>query len=1004
MGQKHLENPMNPMAMVLALLTTVGAAGILSGGRPRRVAEQEDEGAGTTDGTAGDGGTNTDGGMAPGDTPPPRAPAPPQTPIFREPVFAPTPPVQTGGDGSDGGSVAPTPLTGEPVAVITGRLTTLAPAGDDIASIRIVGQPEHGHVSVNPDNTLALVLTQTQATGSMSFSYEVTHTNGSTSMQTTKLDVSPGPQAAGWGTSENHYMLAVDANDRVIVEHGENHRKVFISNSDEALSLADIAEREGLAVRDITRNWLAARPHYGGSEDMALAPDAGMLAWSAANPRGIKSSNWLLFERGYTYGSGVDNLVKAFGESELHPLYVGAYGEGEKPLLTEQQRMPAGNHNNVVIRDLHVTGGFKVFDGKNIILEDMTFTGKEVTIEAFTQTNGVTIRNSSFYDIYREEPATPTDTEWFAHINRVSGLYMDDAKGVLLEGNFFDHNGWAPDYKVDGSLDGGQPPSMFSHNVYLQYTLDDVTFRDTISMRAASYGVQVRSGGFLEDNVFLDNNAAFSFLGGMFGGRGPTGTYSLATDNLVTSAAFRMAPQQGAFDWGFTSTGFLNSVVDNIVAHSADPNNPAELAAKGIHGEQKFNANDFYDDTIVWNWGNERSWGADQNVEGLDTAILNQTTIQIFTSQLLGKPDATIGDLANVLRAQAHGQLDMMVDADLILRFFQSGFGIAPDVRVEAGLLRFIPNDLGEGVRWDNRLNWSTQDLPGFAGLDSVDLGGNKVVFGGTVKVDELEFGSNGGLNVLHGKLTVEGGMETGAQGATLDIGEAGQVWTEGGRGTSKLDIDVTGGRFANTGDFRMHSDLTASGGQTLLGVDGATFAVTNGSRIEVVGGNAKVGFDGETGGMSILGLGREGTLAFTAKDGKLGTIEEFRSGAFEGDPNVLSGVDLGGGNLKIDLADLADISGSFSLLDVDELIGALKSPVITGLGARNAELVIDYANDSIALNLSAGSGSVSVSTVGNEGMFDAAEAALWNALTSGRGSYDTALPAEDDEEFLAVA
>jgi hypothetical protein len=322
-----------------------------------------------------------------------------------------------------------------------------------------------------------------------------------------------------------------------------------------------------------------------------------------------------------------------------------------------------------------------------------------------------------------------------------------------------------------------------------------------------------------------------------------------------------------------------------------------------LGGKSNIRDGNLYDDTIHYNWG------TNEGVEGLDTGVLNQTTIQLFTAQLLGKPTATIEDLANVLRAQAAGQLDDVVDADLIIRFFQSGFGIAPDVRMEAGLLRFIPNDLGEGVRWDNRMNWSTQDLPGFAGLDSVDLGGNDVVFGGNVTIDELEFGPNGALHVLHGKLTVSGGLETGSEAATLDVGKAGQLWTEGGRGTGTLDIDVTGGRFANTGNFRMDSDLTASGGQTLLGVDGARYAVTNGSRLEVEG-DAMVGFDGAANGQSILGLGREGTLAFTAKDGKLGTIEEFRSGAFGDDPAVMSGADLGGGRLEIDLTELVDAVG----------------------------------------------------------------------------------------------
>ena len=338
------------------------------------------------------------------------------------------------------------------------------------------------------------------------------------------------------------------------------------------------------------------------------------------------------------------------------------------------------------------------------------------------------------------------------------------------------------------------------------------------------------------------------------------------------------------------------------------------------------------------------------------------------------------------------------------MRFFQEGFGIAPDIRTEDGMLRFIPNELGDGVRWDNRLNWSSDDLPGSVAGDSVDLGGNKVVYGGTTTIDELEFGPNGGLQLEHGKLTVTGGLEVGAEGATLDVNGAGQIWTEGASGNGLLDIDVTGGRFANTGRFQVDSDLTATGGQTILASDGATYAVTNGSRLEVDGDGGKVGFDGNQGGHAILGLGKEGTLAYSVEDGKLGSIEEFRSGALGDATNVKSGADLGGGTLEIDLTGLAGGQTEFTLLDVDELIGIFGSANVTGLGGRDAEITFDYEADAVNLKLVAGSGAVRMSTVGAQDAVTTGDEALWSALTAGQGTYDEALPAEDDEDFVFAA
>ncbi|WP_163277909.1 hypothetical protein, partial [Klebsiella aerogenes] len=80
--------------------------------------------------------------------------------------------------------------------------------------------------------------------------------------------------------------------------------------------------------------------------------------------------------------------------------------------------------------------------------------------------------------------------------------------------------------------------------------------------------------------------------------------------------------------------------------------------------------------------------------------------------------------------------------------------------------------------RWDNRLNWSTGDLPGTQDGDSVDLGGNRVLFvAETVTVDDFIFGDFGQLKITSGKLTIDHDIATSATGNLLQIGNAGQVW-----------------------------------------------------------------------------------------------------------------------------------------------------------------------------------------------------------------------------------
>ena len=79
---------------------------------------------------------------------------------------------------------------------------------------------------------------------------------------------------------------------------------------------------------------------------------------------------------------------------------------------------------------------------------------------------------------------------------------------------------------------GGQPPGVFSHNVYIDWNNTDVTFRDNISMRAANNGVMIRSGGFLQDNVVMDANSAIVISGGEFEGTGMVGNFTLASGNV----------------------------------------------------------------------------------------------------------------------------------------------------------------------------------------------------------------------------------------------------------------------------------------------------------------------------------------------------------------------------------------------------------------------------------------------------------------------------------------
>ncbi len=184
-----------------------------------------------------------------------------------------------------------------------------------------------------------------------------------------------------------------------------------------------------------------------------------------------------------------------------------------------------------------------------------------------------------------------------------------------------------------------------------------------------------------------------------------------------------------------------------------------------------------------------------------------------------------------------------------------------------------------------------------------------------------------------------------------------------------ELTLNVTGGRFANTGDMSGNTQTTISDGQAILATDGANYDIEAGSELHIDGSDGRVGFDGATGDTAVLRLSEDGTLSFSADSDGIAGIEEFRSGAFGDSPDVASGANLGLGALKLDLSGLAGTTGSFRLISVDEMIGEFSDIEIIGLaGNRNAELVVDYETDMLTLNVTGGgNGRVDLSQIGEE-------------------------------------
>lgn len=110
--------------------------------------------------------------------------------------------------------------------------------------------------------------------------------------------------------------------------------------------------------------------------------------------------------------------------------------------------------------------------------------------------------------------------------------------------------------------------------------------------------------------------------------------------------------------------------------------------------------------------------------------------------------------------------------------------------------------------------------------------------------------------------------------------------------------------------------------------------------------------------------------LEFTATSDGISTIGEFRSGAFGDAPAIGSGIDLGGASLTVNLTDPTALD-ALILMDVDEVVGRFEDVSVQGLGDRDASVVINYKSDMVSVQLSSGTGQVSMSEIGTQDMID---------------------------------
>lgn len=673
-----------------------------------------------------------------------------------------------------------------------------------------------------------------------------------------QINVSRLMQWRGHPLGDN-YWLPTDENERFVFEPGQRHRKIYVSGApigsaipamDQTAIAAhwNAANGTSLAASSITGAWLRDHPEYGGSPALPLSMSAYNLLFSTLYGGNKPSrSDWILHERGYTYTRGSTNNGYVRGEDELHPLVFGSYGTGPRPKWSGGLNWNDPGWRYVAFLDI---------DGKAaifrhcfyIICENSIFgySGSESQIadSNYVTYNGVTINNTA--------PApVPGSTSFWKAREAIVGLYSSGSYGAYVRNCGLDHNGWGDGYDFNRSMALPRSPNSLAHNGYFTTNTIGTEWKNNLITRGASCGLQNRAGGQYEGNVFLDNNLQTSVSAGDETLPIASGQFTNFFDNIAMSAGHKDVNENaGALANGFNNFGYDKSHVGCVLAHKADPDNPAEIAAKTENGKGAGNADlrvQRYNDSQVYRW-NETDW----EVAGLDPAVLDQTTAQRYTAQLLGQPTATIDDLVQHVTQEEVWTGAVVQD---MVRWVKGRFGrpLPNPARGPENAI-FRADGRLDGFRWDTRYNWSTGDQPGVNPLDTADLDGHDVVFGNETRTVAALKSRGGTLDVVSGRLTAS--ALTDALDAT--VRRCGQLRIAAT--TQPVKVAAESGRVALTGAVS-NLDLAVRGkAQALLGPNAA---VPSGKKLTISGQRAMAGWDGT--GSATLTIASGGTLEFVA-------------------------------------------------------------------------------------------------------------------------------------------
>lgn len=863
--------------------------------------------------------------------------------------------------------------------VIAMRQLTFDPSElGEVEAVEIISQPSTGRVVAMDNGKINVSLEGSgDVTGTTNFTFRATQGGGTQDCVVT-VNIQKSWNARGWEDGSHYHLPEDPATNLWLPLKEEGYEDWYVSELN-GYTASEIDTELALTPGTVDASYLRSNyPVWG--DDPARPVDITLAnAIDSQKPDQGNALTWHL-ERGGDYTT-LNERFGNTGKSAIYPVIVTAYGTGDRPLIPPRDYTSYKYSFSVLTHLALPAGRMTTIDSSDCLAHiDLRINQPDDDGFNIQGIYGYTQRFCGVFDTWQNEPASGA-TDWLDFAaNRSSGIFMSNVTGAYIDQNVYDRNGWNPTYLADASYNSGTngvPPSNRSHNMYLQYSNKDVTLKENLVSRAASQGIQFRTGGYEIGNICFANPINHTNQGKLSSGEGDgQSCFSFSYRNISTQAythPISMAPVYGSGEYGaqetaYQGTAYQQSILYHATIHGSDPD-PTHSSSFSpqrygiIRGtlpiQQAAADNDdeygpFYNgytsaDWLVYGWNEPDTHNVQaiaSNADQVTNATIEAYTIQRYQDEYFTRTAGTtegVDDLIAELRSldNYRGFAKDMND------WFMNGIAAAglsawaiPTARTTATTVYYRPDERGltSGKRWDEELSWSTGDYAGFVDGDIANLQGFRVNYGmpESIELDGLVLGTDGGLTAHSGSINISAAPELTTAGY-IKTKMSGYVRFDGYAGSGVLTLETEGGMLANLGTITGNTDVTIgcqdfktgrdtrlwnNTGYFLLATPGESITIGSGHTLEVTGW-AVGAFDGGA-GTATLTMHADSTIKFTAVDGEFGVIKEFGTGilADATAPSITSVMALNGCDIVIDATGAA--AGTYDVVTLDSVTGAV--------------------------------------------------------------------------------